>query len=662
MAVLIITHDLGVVAGFADRLAVMYAGRLVELGPTETLLADPAHPYTVGLLRSLPRLDRPRQAALTPDRGLAARPRLGSRGLSVRAALRLAPDSLLDRRTGARDRRRRTARGCDAGGPSRRLPQPADARRGDRRPAADARLHPGPATRSRRRGPRSGGDRRGAPNERHAHARGHDGGLRPPPRPPRPSPAGPLLTVKDLQVYFPILTGVMRRRTGWVRAVDGVSFTIDRGETLGLVGESGSGKTTIGRSIVRITQPQAGSIDLGGVDLLALKGDDLRRRRRRFQMVFQDPYSSLDPRQTVGDDPRRAAPGPQPRAGQGAPGARRGAARPGRSRHLVRRALSRTSSAAASGSASASPGRSRWSPRSIVCDEPISALDVSIQAQVINLLERLQARPRADLPVHRPRPRRRPPHRGPRRGACTSARSSRSGRPTMLYAQPLHPYTVALLSAVPGPGCRGPSAAASGSSSRATSRARPTRRPAAGSIPAAGSASGSATPRSARPRTRRSPRSRPRSPSQTVACHFAKELVAAPLAADVVPGDRGGAGRRAGRGRRRPPRVAAPLVRRDEPRRPTVSRADHDRQVQPGFGRDVEVVRPTAQVRERCRSASTTIGELVVLAVVQRHERDDLVRRARRDTVIWARACRQLEVGDLRRSDAGDRDVRHRPS
>jgi ABC-type glutathione transport system ATPase component len=116
-----------------------------------------------------------------------------------------------------------------------------------------------------------------------------------------PAPGGPLLTVKDLQVYFPILTGVLRRRTGWVRAVDGVSFHIDRGETLGLVGESGSGKTTIGRTIVRITQPLAGSIDLGGVDLLALKGDDLRRRRRRFQMVFQDPYSSLDPRQTVGE-------------------------------------------------------------------------------------------------------------------------------------------------------------------------------------------------------------------------------------------------------------------------------------------------------------------------------------------------------------------------
>ena len=127
MAVLIITHDLGVVAGFADRLAVMYAGRLVELGPTETLLADPAHPYTIGLLRSLPRLDRPRQAALTPIEGsppdLASTPR----GLSVRAALRLATDPLLDGRAAAR--RSPVANGSRSrpGRPRRRLPQPADA-------------------------------------------------------------------------------------------------------------------------------------------------------------------------------------------------------------------------------------------------------------------------------------------------------------------------------------------------------------------------------------------------------------------------------------------------------------------------------------------------------------------------------------------------------
>src|SRR3954454_5627053 len=104
-----------------------------------------------------------------------------------------------------------------------------------------------------------------------------------------------LLRVDDLKVWFPITGGVLRRRTGWVYAVDGVSLVINKGETLGLVGESGSGKTTTGRAIVRINQPTAGSVTLAGEDLLALGGGELRRRRRKFQMVFQDPYSSLDP-------------------------------------------------------------------------------------------------------------------------------------------------------------------------------------------------------------------------------------------------------------------------------------------------------------------------------------------------------------------------------
>jgi len=110
----------------------------------------------------------------------------------------------------------------------------------------------------------------------------------------------PLLVVEDLKVWFPITGGVLRRRVGWVYAVDGVSLVINKGETLGLVGESGSGKTTTGRAIVRINQPTAGKVTLAGEDLLALGGGELRRRRRKFQMVFQDPYSSLDPRQTVG--------------------------------------------------------------------------------------------------------------------------------------------------------------------------------------------------------------------------------------------------------------------------------------------------------------------------------------------------------------------------
>jgi oligopeptide/dipeptide ABC transporter ATP-binding protein len=266
------------------------------------------------------------------------------------------------------------------------------------------------------------------------------------------SPGTKLLTVKDLQVYFPILTGVLRRRTGWVRAVDGVTFHIDRGETLGLVGESGSGKTTIGRTIVRITQPLGGSIDLGGIDLLALKGEDLRRRRRRFQMVFQDPYSSLDPRQTVGDiltEPLRVH------------NLASGKAREARVAELLDLVGLDSSFVERyphefSGGQRQRIGIARAlavEPEIIVCDEPISALDVSIQAQVINLLERLQADLGLtylfiahDLAVVR--------HIADRVAVMYLGKIVEIAPSDMLYAQPLHPYTVALLSAVPVPDAR----------------------------------------------------------------------------------------------------------------------------------------------------------------------------------------------------------------
>jgi oligopeptide/dipeptide ABC transporter ATP-binding protein len=347
-----------------------------------------------------------------------------------------------------------------------------------------------------------------------------------------PAPRGPLLTVKDLQVYFPILTGVLRRRTGWVQAVDGVSFHIDRGETLGLVGESGSGKTTIGRTIVRITQPLAGSIDLGGVDLLALKGEDLRRRRRRFQMVFQDPYSSLDPRQTVGEilaEPLRVH------------NLASGKAREARVAELLDLVGLDTSFVERyphefSGGQRQRIGIARAlavEPEIIVCDEPISALDVSIQAQVINLLERLQADLGLtylfiahDLAVVR--------HIADRVAVMYLGKIVEIAPSDQLYAQPLHPYTVALLSAVPVPDAR-------------TERSR-RRIILKGDIP-----SPADPPSGCRFHTRCWLRERlgnpeicatedpplaaipTASPEQTVACHFASELIEAPIAKDVVP-------------------------------------------------------------------------------------------------------------------------------
>ncbi len=267
-----------------------------------------------------------------------------------------------------------------------------------------------------------------------------------------PGGAGPLLTVEDLRVYFPITGGVLRRRTGWVKAVDGVDFHIDRGETLGLVGESGSGKTTIGRTIVRITEPLSGSIRLAGDDLLALRGEVLRRRRRKFQMVFQDPYSSLDPRQTVGEiiaEPLRVhdlASGKQRTA-------------------RVTELLNLVGLDPAfvvryphefSGGQRQRIGIARAlavEPDLIVCDEPISALDVSIQAQVINLLEHLQAELGLtylfiahDLAVVR--------HIADRVAVMYLGKIVEVAPAAQLYKDPIHPYTIALLSAVPVPDAR----------------------------------------------------------------------------------------------------------------------------------------------------------------------------------------------------------------
>src|SRR3954468_8433368 len=269
-----------------------------------------------------------------------------------------------------------------------------------------------------------------------------------------PGNAGPalgeqLLRVDDLKVWFPITGGILRKRIGWVRAVDGVTFTIRRGETLGLVGESGSGKTTIGRTIVRITSPMEGAVRMDGEDLLSLRGETLRKRRRKFQMVFQDPYSSLDPRQTVGDilaEPLRVH------------GLAGGGGRQKRVAELLELvgldpAFVERYPHEFSGGQRQRIGIARAlavEPELIVCDEPISALDVSIQAQVINLLERLQRELGLtclfiahDLAVVR--------HIADRVAVMYLGRLVEVAPVDALFAAPRHPYTIALLSALPVP-------------------------------------------------------------------------------------------------------------------------------------------------------------------------------------------------------------------
>ncbi|HEX8024680.1 MAG TPA: oligopeptide/dipeptide ABC transporter ATP-binding protein [Candidatus Limnocylindrales bacterium] len=259
-----------------------------------------------------------------------------------------------------------------------------------------------------------------------------------------------LLQVEDLKVYFPIRTGlVVSRHVGDVRAVDGVSFTVKRGETLGLVGESGCGKSTTGRAIIRLYDPTAGRIVFDGTDISGYKGRDLTKMRRRMQMIFQDPYSSLDPRQTAGGTVSE----PLEIHNVGTPKERR---------ERVRELLSIVGlnpdygdryPHEFSGGQRQRIGVARalaLEPDLVVADEPISALDVSIQAQIINLLERLQSRLQLtylfiahDLSVVR--------HISDRIAVMYLGRIVEVAPSRELNTRPLHPYTVALLSAIPVP-------------------------------------------------------------------------------------------------------------------------------------------------------------------------------------------------------------------
>jgi oligopeptide/dipeptide ABC transporter ATP-binding protein len=259
-----------------------------------------------------------------------------------------------------------------------------------------------------------------------------------------------ILVVENLSVRFPIGSGLIRGAKSFVRAVNSVSFTINRGETLGLVGESGSGKTTVGRAIVRVNDPHEGSILIDGSEVVGINSGQMRPVRRKVQMVFQDPYSSLDPRQTVrqilteplkthnlplkspdgkdrveellslvGLDPKFATRYPHQFSGGQ------------RQRIGIARALA-------------------VEPELIICDEPISALDVSIQAQVVNLLESLKKSLGIaflfiahDLAVVR--------HISDRVAVMYLGGIVEIASSTELYENPKHPYTQALLSAVPVP-------------------------------------------------------------------------------------------------------------------------------------------------------------------------------------------------------------------
>ena len=263
------------------------------------------------------------------------------------------------------------------------------------------------------------------------------------------SPEQPLLEVRDLQTLFPVTEGVLSRVVGHVHAVDGVSFTIRQGETLGLVGESGCGKTTLGRTILRLIEPTGGEVLFKGTDITKLGPGGMRRLRREMAMIFQDPFASLDPRQTVGDiigeplDIHRLA---------------KGRARQERIFELLdvvglNPQFANRYPHEFSGGQRQRIGIARAlavDPSFIVCDEPISALDVSIQAQIVNLLERLQQQFKLtylfiahDLSVVR--------HISDRIAVMYLGKVVEVADSWELYSNAKHPYTSSLLSAVPIP-------------------------------------------------------------------------------------------------------------------------------------------------------------------------------------------------------------------
>ena len=409
MAVLLITHDLGIVAERTDRVMVMYAGKLVETCATGDLFERMQHPYSEALLGSIPRLEQDTRLPLSTIPGM--------------------PPDLASEIVGCRFRPRcryATSACADAEPPLLSVGLSHDVacfNRQDRAPRSGA-VTIGPA--------------------------GTDAAV---PADGQPGPAAErpvLLSVEHLVKDFSVGTGVLlRRNAGVVSAVADVSFVIRQSETFGLVGESGSGKSTIGRIIAQIESPTSGVVQFDGVNLAKLSHQELRRRRREFQLMFQDPYSSLDPRMRVGATIR------EPLLIQGIGTEREQWARVADLLDEVglQAASARRYPHEFSGGQRQRVGLARTlsvSPRLLIADEPVSALDVSVQAQVLNLMKSLQEQHDLsllvishDLAVVR--------HLAETIGVLYLGKLVEVGPAEDLYRRPAHHYTKGLIDAIPVP-------------------------------------------------------------------------------------------------------------------------------------------------------------------------------------------------------------------
>jgi peptide/nickel transport system ATP-binding protein len=405
MAIIWITHDLGVVAGLVERVAVMYAGYIVEQAPVSELYSQTSHPYTLGLLESIPSIEGGDER-LIPIQGSPPNLLTTTPGCPFAPRCRFAVERCWQERPALEEVAPEHFTACWQWSEVR---QHVD--------------HDRPVPEFIQSTPEPNGQ-------------------------PEPQ-SDTILTVQNLKKHFPIYQGIIRRQIGAVKAVDGVSFQIKRGETLGLVGESGCGKSTLGQTILRLLEPTSGQAIFNGQDLTALDAKDMRLARRHMQIIFQDPYASLNPRKSVGNiisegldihnlvsgwekakrveelmtmvglDPSYAIRFPHEFSGGQ------------RQRVGIARALA-------------------TNPQFIVADEPISALDVSIQAQVVNLLDDLKQQLGLtylfiahDLSMVR--------YISDRVAVMYLGRIVELGERDDIFEQPLHPYTQALQSAIPIP-------------------------------------------------------------------------------------------------------------------------------------------------------------------------------------------------------------------
>jgi len=400
-SLLMISHDLSVVAGLADRIAVMYAGQLVETGPTARVFDHPRHPYAKGLLECIPRLDRPRTLRLRSIDGGLPDPHETPAGCPFAPRCPLVMDRCWTDAPRLEEKAplQRAACWADLSSVEQTSPRPDRAAAGST-PGADG------------------------PNEA-------------------------LLEVRDLKVHFPVGSRLPFATRRVLRAVDGVTFDVPRAQTLSIVGESGCGKTTTGRALLRLVDVTAGQVIFKGTDLVRLPEETLRQRRPEFQMVFQDPYGSLDPRMTVRDavaEPLRIH---QATPGSGLAGRvaelLQMVGLPGRTTNRYPHQLS--------GGQRQRVGIARalaLNPSLVVADEPTSALDVSVRAQILNLMQDLQQQwgltyvfISHDLSIVR--------HMSNRVAVMYLGKIVEVADRDTLYANPQHPYTQGLLATVPVP-------------------------------------------------------------------------------------------------------------------------------------------------------------------------------------------------------------------